>query len=135
MARAEKRPRLTLKAAKVIAVKEFGTAAGLAAHENNNAEYQRYEMRIGNIDAVITNAYSKPGIAFAYLSRGGEWTYYDIATLEENITVTERERRKYNLENIRDAAATSPGQMLTALIDEHGLDNVRRMLDVTVTMA
>lgn len=40
-----RRPKLTLKAAKALAVAEFGTAAGLTPHENNNADYQRYEMR------------------------------------------------------------------------------------------
>ena len=112
--------KLTLKAAKAIAVQEFGTSAGLKPHENNDHEYQRYEMRIGKYNAAIANSKRHPGIA--YVSFVGDYTYYDINTCGENIEVTEKERHKYQLETIRDMAATHSSYMIKAIIDEHGDD-------------
>jgi hypothetical protein len=122
-----KRPKLTLKAAKTIALQEIGTTAGLEPHENNNPDYQRYEMRVGNQTVVISNACNQWGVA--YIAFAGTCTYYDITTLRVNWSVTDRERKKDRREFLRDAAASDFAFMFTALIEEHGLERCRHMLD------
>lgn len=122
-----RRPKLTLKAAKTLAIAELGTAAGLTPHENNNADYQRYEMQMGKHTVVVSNACEYWGIA--YVSFGGKWTYYDINSLEENSNVTENELKKERNEAIGDAAACQSAFMFKALLEEHGLETCRAMLD------
>jgi len=122
-----KRPRLTLKAAKAIVVQELGTAAKLMPHENNCAEYQRYEMRIGTFTAVIEQAYRYPGLAC--VSFAGVYKYYDIATLQEDYNVTDKERRNDLREQMRDMIYSDCRYIVKALVDEYGLESCREMLN------
>lgn len=126
-----RRPKLTLKAAKVLAIAEVGTAAGLTPHENNNADYQRYEMQMGKHTVVISNACEYWGIA--YVSFGGKWTYYKIDSLEESEDITESERKKERNEAIENAAACQSAFMFKALLEEHGLEMCRTLLDEAAT--
>lgn len=125
-----RRPKLTLKAAKALAIAEFGTAAGLAPHENNNADYQRYEMQMGKHTVIISNACDYWGIAYVYIT-GGEWVYYKIDSLEESEDITEHERKAQRNEELREAAACQSAFMFKALLQEHGLETCRAILDET----
>ena len=127
MAKAEKPPKLTLKAAKAIAVDFLGFSTGIKAHENNNADYQRYEMNIGNCQALITNASGYWGVAYIWFA--GKRTYYDIKTLREHRSITDKERRKDRHDDIRDAATSEYAFMFKALVEEHGLESCRNMLE------
>lgn len=122
-----KKPKLTLKSARALATKELGTAAGLVPHENNNSDYQRYEMQMGNNIIVISNVCGYWDTAC--VSFGGKNTYYDISTLQENYYVTDAERRKERNEVIRDAASCNRGYMIKALLEAYGLDVCRNLLE------
>lgn len=125
--KAQKRPKLTLKAAKAIALKEIGTAKGLTACEGNNDYWQGFSMIIGNIQITISNSTIYAGIV--RLSFGGKDTYYDINTLEENFKVLDDAQRTDRLEMIRGAATCQAGYMFKALLEEYGFEECRRMLD------
>ena len=128
MAKAGKRPKLTLKAAKAIAIKEFGTAAGLTATDYVDFNIvQSYEMSIGKYNAVISTAYQPNGIV--YVSFAGNYTFYDMNTLEENTKLIENRIRQNRLEDLRDMATCDHDLMLKALIEEHGLESCRNMLE------
>ena len=122
-----KRPKLTFKAAKAIAMEELGAATKLTPHENNSADFQCYEMQIGNQTARISQAYKYPG--FAYVSFAGAFTYYDIGTLKVDYGITDQERQNARREDMRDMAACDSRYMLKALIDEYGLESCHKMLD------
>ena len=120
-------PKLTLKAAKAIAEQELGKSTGLTANENNCADFQSYEIRLGKYTAVISSILRYPGLAF--FSLAGVYTYYDIKTISENYVITDKARRKSQREELRDMAASDSRYMLKTLIDEHGLESCHRMLD------
>jgi hypothetical protein len=122
-----KRPKLTLKAAKALAKAEWGTAVGLVAHENNNAEFQRFEMRLGGLTAIITNTTAYWGVGYMYLA--GRYYYFDVTTLLENHGVADKEQRKQQEEDIREMASSNSQYMIKALLNEHGYAALRRMLD------
>ena len=123
-------PRLTLKAAKAIAELELGKSTGLTPHENNRPDFQRYEIRLGNYIAAISSTSRHPGVCC--FSFAGVHTYYDIGTLQENHGITAEERRKSRREDIRDMASSEHRHMMEALVDEHGRETCRRMLDDAV---
>lgn len=123
----KKPPKLTLKAAKALALRELGAAAGLAATESNNSNYQRYEVWLGNYLAVITNDCAYWGVACVYFC--GTRTYFNIDTLEENVTITRQEQNKDRREDVRDFAASNSGYMFQALLEQYGLETCRRMLE------
>lgn len=122
-----KRPKLTLKAAKTIAIQELGTAKGLTPHESNDAEYQRYEMRMGNHTVIIQNECGYWGIAYIYF--GGTRTYYDIETLQESYHTTEAERQADRKEIVREMASGNREYMLKVLVEEHGAESCRALLE------
>jgi hypothetical protein len=127
--RRKRRPKLTLKTAKTIAIKEVGTAKGLIPHENNSTDYQRYEMQMGKYTLVISSPCKYWGIACA--SFGGNRTYYKIGadTPEEDAAVTDREQKRDMDETIRDAAICRSHYVFKALLEEHGIDTCRRILE------
>lgn len=123
-----RRPKLTLKAAKAIAIAEFGTAAGLTPHENNDTDFQRYEMQMGKHSVVISNACDYWGVAYVYIS-SGEWVYYKIDSLEESEGITEHERKAQRNEELREAVQCQTAFLFKALVEAHGLETCRAMLD------
>lgn len=122
-----RRPKLTLKAAKAIAIQELGTAKGLVPHESNNAEYQRYEMQMGNHTVVIANVCGYWGIA--YILFGDKWTYYDIDTLQESYYIADAERKQARREVVRDMVCSDTEFVFKTIVEEHGADACHSMLD------
>lgn len=123
-----RRPKLTLKAAKALALAEFGTAAGLTPHENNDGNYQRYEMQMGKHTVIVSNVCDYWGIAYVHIT-GGEWVYYKIDSLDESEDITEHERKARRNEELRDAVACRSTFLFKAMLAEYGLDLCRSELD------
>jgi hypothetical protein len=104
----------------------LGTAAGLTAYEINS-DTQLYEMRMGTHTVAISNNCEHNGVA--YISFAGKYTYYDIATLKENYNLTDVENLKVRNEFIRELAATSGNLLIKALLEQHGLERCRDLLN------
>lgn len=121
------RPKLTLKAAKSIAMQELGTAAGLKAHKSNDAENQRYEMQLGRHTVVIENEVG--GWGTASIAYGAQRTTYDIENLERNDLLTEADLVVTCRMLLRDTAGWGRQALFEAMLKEcGGEDGCRQLL-------
>lgn len=124
------RPRLTIKAAKAIAIQELGTAAKLTPHKTNSAEFQSYEIRIGSFTAVISQAFKYPGVA--YISYAGIRVYYDVKTQQVNYKITDAERRNDRRECVKEVIRNDRWYIVKSLVDEYGREPCHKMLDAAL---
>lgn len=114
--------KLTLKAAKILAIQELGTAAGLVAHENNNISYQRYEMPLGKYNAVITNDCGLWNMTTLYINNGGHKRYFDTDTLIENDNIADHERQLERYECVKEMIVCQSDYVFEQLAREYGVD-------------
>ena len=124
-----KKRKLTHKAAKEIAIKELGTAKDLVAHEDNCKEFQIYEMRLGCLSVTIRS--TEDYVGYAYVLYGGNFKYYCLETLEEDIAMSEAESRLRHTELVKDMASCNSGTVIKALIDLYGQEECHRLIDQT----
>jgi len=118
--------RLILKKARAIALNEFGTAGGLAPHENNHASFRCYEMKLGKHTVRITESERFPG--YAVVDFFGKEVVYNLETIEEDFKLTHKLERERIAYLIRDLASCNRGEMFYALIEQYSYDECVEML-------
>lgn len=89
-------PRLTLRAARALAMQELGTCRGLVpAKYTNDQHIQRYEMLLGRYRAMITDDGPYFGITTltVFGPNGIIQTFFNTGTLCESEVITQIENR------------------------------------------